>query len=483
MTSSPPPPKRPGKAEVRVRVSLSAVSAADDVVEIPVDELKTLLTLVNYADGSALSGWTIEYGALAVSSTKAVQEIDFWITGGNPCDPEAYAAASILPPGAAKPIQTRPGPGHTFDSNVRLPSSVNPLWQVTTLKLAKVSSSDKVYVNGLAQIKVKIEYAITDLITHKPAELTAAELKSLTIGFYDGMDALPIDIGPKWVTSLGVDEDYNAKYYKGYLPYPDGSKRDAGERIEPPPSPQASRFCYFYVACYGNLYESVTLCARVQCRDGWIYASNGTSIDPCGAEHDSGFESSLPIYGVKPEVGKISQFPWVRDVLVGDDHGIEAHGKGVNPESTVGGDEGGTRKPRVTNPVSVHRYTLSFIDKWGNEVGIRFVELEPKGMIQWHDKGTGDFRACFTGYAVPDSKELLWNTAVPVGDTPLPTLPSSEETKAAIVLVGRQDILYQDGKPNGPCTVKATDSYGNTTTLHVKFAGTIGDGRWELVLY
>jgi hypothetical protein len=107
-------------------------------------------------------------------------------------------------------------------------------------------------------------------------------------------------------------------------------------------------------------------------------------------------------------------------------------------------------------------------------------------MIQWHDRGTGNLNACFTGYAVPGSTELIWNDVgeVPVGEElPLPTLPSADTTKAVIVLVGRRDIAYQPGAPNGPLALHTTDAYGNGNTLHVRFDSEYGDGRWKLVLY
>lgn len=334
------------------------------------------------------------------------------------------------------------------------------IWQISTFKLENVSSSDRIYVNGLQQIKLKIELAFTDLTTGKPGVLTPAELASLTVAFADEGTPLPADDGvnTQWVTSKGVPGSGDVTYDKGYLPYPGGSQQ-AGDGD---PSPHASTFAYFYIACNGLPAQSVKLCAYVRCSDGWIYRTNGTNSDPEGGEY-SGKDSTVKVQGMVQEVGAIEQYRWTRDVLSGDDNGIDAGGK-------------------VTNPDSVHRYSISFVDKGGNEVGLRLLTVEPAGMIQWHDKVAGEHRACYTGWAPPGSTDLQWNSEVPTGVTPKPTLPSADTRKGVIVLVGRQNIPYTDGKPNGPCKLSTTDAYGNTNTFSVKFATVTGEGRWKLIL-
>jgi hypothetical protein len=245
---------------------------------------------------------------------------------------------------------------------------------------------------------------------------------------------------------------------KGYLPYSGGSR----QANDDDPSPHASTFAYFYIACNGLPAQSVELCAYVQCSDGWIYRTNGTDSDPGGGEHPGKY-STVKVQGMVQEVGTIEQYKWTRDVLSGDDNGIDV---GV----------------RVTNPDSVHRYSLSFVDKFGNEVGIRRLTVEPAGMIQWHDKVAGEHRACYTGWASPGSTDLQWNSEVPTGVTSAPTLDSADARKGVIVLVGRQNIPYTNGMPNGPCKLSTTDWYGNKNTLSVKFAAGIGEGRWKLIL-
>lgn len=468
---SVPPPSRPGKVEVRVRVALTAANASGDTVTIPDDELKALLTIVNYDDGLSLPGWSIEYDTKTASSTGVTQQsIDFWITGTNPCAPLAHAAASILPPGASAPIQTRPGSSEgSFDSSVELPTLSNPLWEITTFELERISASDMVYVNGLQQIKLKAELAFTDLTTGNPGKPTAEELASLTVAFKDGGLALPADNGstPGWVTSPGVASSSDTTYDKGYLPYP-GSNRPATADHS---SPRASTFAYFYVTCRGGPIQKETLCAYVKCRDGWVYRTNGTNTDPCGNEYSGNSDSTVAVQGMAKEVGDIDRYPWVRDVLSGDDDGID---RSVESAEEV--------DPDVINPDSVHRYSLSFKDKFDNEVGIRSLTVEPAGMIQWHDKVAGEHRACYTGYAAPNSTDLQWNPNVPTGSLPKPYLPSVDERKGVVVLVGRQDIAFASGKPAGPCKLSTTDWYGNTNTLSVRFESTIGDGRWKLVL-
>jgi hypothetical protein len=462
---SPHPPTRPGKAELRARVELQAVDETGTAVPIPVEDVKSLLTLVDYGDGSVLADWRIEYGDL-VGVAPGRQSIDFWITTSKPCGPEVRAAASILPPGQSVPIQTRPASGHGFDSQVDLGAVVtNPFWEITTFKLERVSTSDRVFVNGLQQIKLKVELAFTDNMTGKPGVPTPEELASLTIAFADEGTPLPIDDDVSgatwWVTSPGVASANDTTYDKGYLPHPFIAKVVTPAVRQAVASPRASLFHYFYIACRGTPAQTVQLCAFVKCRDGWIYRTNGTNTDPCGDSYSGNADMQVDVRGENPGSGTVEQYTWVRDVLYGDDGGIEN---------------------KVVNPESVHRYSLSFVDHGQEEVGLRAVVVEPKGMIQWKDKVAQEREACFTGYAVPGSTDVTWNSVIPTGSKPLPVLPSADSRKAAIVLVGRNDIPYQSGMPNGPLTLKTTDWYGNTNTLQVKFDGVIGDARWKLVL-
>lgn len=466
-----------GEIRTRVRVTLSAWNSAGDFTTIPDSELGTILTLVDYDSGSALPGaWTIEHATDRAGHDERLrpgikvdeqQSFDFWVTSTDPCPPSVNVAASILPPGGADPIQTRPGHSGSgpvsFDSHVAITTVVAPVWEITTFKLSRVSASDKAYTNGLQQIKFKIELAFTDKVTNKPGVPTAAELASLTIAFADGGNPLPVDTGATkkgWVVSPGVANAEDATYDKGYLVHPDTSIPDAASPGTAD-SPLASTFRYFYISNRGGSAQSVSLCAFVKCDDGWTYLTNGKMFDNCGGEHVAGHHSLKDVRGVTPEVGTIERYPWVRDILSGDEGGSE---------------------PR-NNPDSVHRYTLSFVDTMGNVAGIRSMAVAPEGMIQWHDKVSGEYRACFTGYAQPGSTNLVWDGSVPVGSTPLPTLPSADVKQGVVVLVGRQDIAYASGKPNGPLTLATTDWYGNTNTLKVRFDSAMGDGRWKLVLY
>lgn len=473
---SPPPPTRPGKAELRARVVLQALNEGGDTVQLEGEELKALLTLVNYDDGATLPDWSIEYDSPLSDGTQ--QSIDFWIATSKPCGPTVRAGVSILPPGESVPIQTRPASGHGFDSYVDLSSVVmNPLWYITTFVLSRESSSDRVYVNGLQQIKLKVELAFTDLATGKPGVPTPEELESLTIAMGD--DGVPLPLDPDfssgtsseemadeplwWVTSPGDPSAGSITYDKGYDPYPGVSRAAEGYLRNAETAPRASVFRYFQIACRRSPAQKVQLCAFVACRDGWTYRTNGVDTDPCGGTH-AGKDSQIEVLGLMPEIAALDRFPWVRDVLSGDDDGVEASEK-------------------VFNPDSVHRYSLSYIDPSNKVIGIRSVEVEPAGMIQWHDKVAGEARACFTGYASPGSTTIQWSPVIPVGATPLPSLPSTDARKAVVVLVGRQDIPFQSGKPNGPCILKTTDWYGNSNTLQVRFDSQWGDGRWKLVLY
>lgn len=344
---------------------------------------------------------------------------------------------------------------------------VEPAWEITTFKLIRVSASDKAYTNGVQQIKFKIELAFNDKLTGRPGVPTETELDSLTIAFADESRRLPPDTGSAtgWVTSPGVASAEDITYDKGYLSHPGTAARPDAGHPGLSSSPQASVFRYFYVANRGGAAQRLSLCAYVECDDGWKYLTNGKRFDDEGFEHVADHDSREDVVGVTPEAWSIDSYPWERDILSGDEGGSES------------------RSHPDYNPDSVHRYTLSFKDPRGIVIGIRSMVVSPKGMIQWHDKVQGEYRACFTGYAQPGSTELIWDSAVPVGPTALPTLSSADQKQAVIVLVGRQDIAYENGKPNGPLTLTTTDWYGNTNTLKVRFKSTIGEGRWTLVLY
>lgn len=345
--------------------------------------------------------------------------------------------------------------------------TTEPVWEITTFKLVRVSASDKAYTNGVQQIKFKVELAFNDKLTGKPGVPTETELASLTIAFTDESRRLPPDTGTAtgWMTSPGVASAEDTTYDKGYLAHPAGTGHLKAAYPGPASSPHSSVFRYFHVANRGGAAQRMSLCAYVECDDGWKYLTNGKRFDDEGVEHVADHDSREDVEGVTPETWAIDSYPWERDILSGDEGGSES------------------RSQPDYNPDSVHRYTLSFRDPRGIVIGIRSMVVSPGGMIQWHDKVQGEHRACFTGYAQPGSTRLIWDGAVPVGMTALPTLPSADEKQGVIVLVGRQNIAYESGKPNGPLTLTTTDWYGNTNTLKVRFKGTLGEGRWTLVLY
>ena len=336
---------------------------------------------------------------------------------------------------------------------------VDPLWTVSTFKTRRVSSSDSVYINGLQQIKVEVELLILDGET--PVTLSPTERASVTIALYNTGTPLPPDgngdAPTGWAVSPAVENPFDDTHSNGYLDYPGG--------LLPEMSPRAVGSHYFYVflVCRTGVAQKVNFCATIQCDDGWIYRTNGIDTDNCGEDHDAGAIAGTPleVESKEPDTYPIEHYPFIRKVISG------APG----------------------NPAFVHHYLLSFIDGRSREVGLRKLELAPKGMIQWHSNvPDGEFRASFTGYAEPDSTQLHWNDPehVPVGASPLPALDASviSKTKGIVVLVGRDDIRYQSGRDyaQGPCNVTAVDAYGNTVSLSVAFKDKTSEGRLELVL-
>ena len=138
-----------GRQQIRVRVLLSPRDANGAYVAVPVDELRGMLTLVDYNTGYALPvGWNVQttknefgYDASVISSAPGKSEtdysphdnrafpgvlandtvsVDLYVTTDRP-NSAIRVAASITPPGALDAVQTRPGAaGNQFDSSVNI---------------------------------------------------------------------------------------------------------------------------------------------------------------------------------------------------------------------------------------------------------------------------------------------------------------------------------------------------------------------------
>jgi hypothetical protein len=134
------------------------------------------------------------------------------------------------------------------------------------------------------------------------------------------------------------------------------------------------------------------------------------------------------------------------------------------------------------DPLSVHRYRISLVDKTGAALGIKEAVMTPPGMIQWEDLGTGNQNACYVGYAAPGEDVIAWNETIATGALPKPGLASPDETRVSVMLVGRHDIEEAEAASNGPCILHTTDFYGNPDTLRIKFSPDRGKGRWQLML-
>jgi hypothetical protein len=141
-----------GLQQVPLRVILSPRNANGEFVAVPVDELRTMLNLVDYHTGAALpGGWWVRsspneytYAEWAISNAPDKSSDDYVSHKSHPDDrarsgvlaPDQIAfdvyvattnvvslriAASITPPGTWTPIETRPGAsGSQFDSSVNI---------------------------------------------------------------------------------------------------------------------------------------------------------------------------------------------------------------------------------------------------------------------------------------------------------------------------------------------------------------------------
>lgn len=474
----------PGQIRTRLRVSLAAWDANGAAVTIPDAELEKILTLVDHEKGLPLSSeWEGTHATEPPEGAeeqrdaggRALQTFDFWVTARVACPAATRLAASIYPPDGVPPIQTRPGysDGDTqFDSWVDLKTRRDRLWEISKLDLIRESASDKVFGNGLQQIRFKVELAFKDNLTGEPG-VPDDTLDTIGIALFE--EGSPLPVGPAssgWSSTPGVASSADLTYFNGYDSYPDSvavHAVDAG-------SPRASSFRYFYVAYQGDQALKVKLCAYVKCRDGWLYTGNDKAVDECGHEEVGYAGRSEEVASVAPEEPTIAQFPWEFDTLPGGNGSVDTP---------------------PTNPETVRRYTLSYTDKKGNQAGLRYLQIAPEfplppeppagkyrsAMIEWHDQVPGEHRACFTGYAPPGSTTVVWDETLPNGaPVPLPTFPSANKRAAVVLLVGRQNIPFRSGMQKGPLILTTTDWYGTTTTLRLAFEGSHGDGRWKLVL-
>jgi hypothetical protein len=146
-----------GRQQVRIRVVLSPRNVDGEFVPVPVDELKSIVNLVDYDTGKLLpDGWTVHwqdneytYADWAISNAPGKSFNDYASHDNRPNENRLRGrsqsgdlavdqiaveyfvttehveslriAASVTPPGAAQPIDTRPGSsGNTFDSSVNI---------------------------------------------------------------------------------------------------------------------------------------------------------------------------------------------------------------------------------------------------------------------------------------------------------------------------------------------------------------------------
>jgi hypothetical protein len=176
-----------GRQQVRIRVVLSPRNVDGEFVPVPVDELKSIVNLVDYDTGHLLpDGWTVHwqaneytYADWAISNAPGKSSNDYASHDNRPNENRLRGrsqsgdlavdqiaveyfvttehaqslriAASVAPPGAAQPIDTRPGSsGNTFDSSVNIdgrPPLNLPAESFVSREVGIISNSQRAVTN------------------------------------------------------------------------------------------------------------------------------------------------------------------------------------------------------------------------------------------------------------------------------------------------------------------------------------------------
>lgn len=329
-----------------------------------------------------------------------------------------------------------------------------------TFELSVASGPSALYANGNQQLLFKLKASKRDS-TGATVSLSQKEIESLRIALdtytYDkskpgdlNQDILKMNMHSNlghygiWVASLESN---------GFEFYPSSTNEylDEASVAERAKNPQANEY-FIYVSCLEKETPVVSLCAFIECDDGYIYCTNKKKwAITDGKESNTAFDYKLDVSVLTP--------PQLAEENIT-----------VNPE----GSESEDGFYDIAYPFKITYPNNSVVAQ-------KSISVTPAGMIQWEYPDPGVYQASYTGYAPPKATAYIFDPSIPTGPQTVP-IPKKRDSQAALVLVSRNTIAYEPGHSRGPCIIAITDVYGNTHNLICQFLSSTGKGRDQLVI-
>lgn len=330
---------------------------------------------------------------------------------------------------------------------------------LTAFEPTVVSGGTRLYNNGLQQVAVQILLRPTLEMEFNP--LTVGELRSVRLVDYN--------------TEEELSKDWAIAYKPGgytYFPEPGHATSPAAPASDDdewdPPAPVNGRYVFtLYISTTATAGISRKFALAITRNDGLVAVTNGKQQPPT-----EGLDESVTLLAVKSPTYHIDNYTFEKNIV--RETPFPCDGDRLR-------EDGGT-------PVFVAYYYLGVVGNDGVPIGLKTMEVESAGMIQWHDKVPGETYASYTGYGAPNSTDAIYNTEIVLGANHTPEKVISEpiEDKGTIILAGDVNIPFHQGSAinhAGPCQITAIDEYGNTHALKVRFKDSTQNGRFDLILF
>lgn len=323
-----------------------------------------------------------------------------------------------------------------------------------------VSGGTRLYNNGRQQVAVQIILKAT--LAGENATFSTTELRSVRLVDYN--------------TEQELTDDWAIAYKPGgYAYYPEPghaastSARTSDDDEWVPPEPINGRYIF-------TLYFSTTAAAGISRKfalaitrdgDGFVAITNGRRDGP-----NNELDEDVPLLPVKSPTYHIENYTFEKNIV----------------RETPFACDGDRRREDGGTPIFVAYYYLGVVGNDGVPIGLKEMEVEPPGMVQWNDKTHDETFASYTGYGAPDNPDAIYNDKIILGDKHHPEEVISQpiKDKGTIILAGHVNIpFHQDSANNqaGPCQITAIDEYGNSHSLKVRFKDSTQNGRFDLVLF
>ncbi|WP_413625869.1 hypothetical protein [Luteibacter sp. Lutesp34] len=311
-------------------------------------------------------------------------------------------------------------------------------WAINGVEIVLVQA--RVYHNGLQQARIRLRVQPT--LNGQTVRLSDTERQNIALFDYDASDQhIPFS-------------DDGSTNYRGWS----AQRTDRGYTYHPgvrsddvTPAQGPGEWLDFYVSAdqsAGN--RSIRLSFTIYGDNGSTWSTTGYMTPPGGGSPEYyaylDLRENIEVTADPPALYSADNFQLDRRSIIG-----------------IGRTEAA---PLFNDIVAV-----SIVAAGGRHVGIRDMRCTPAGMIHWINNLPDTSNPCFTGYARPGETTIYWNSDVPVGSQPLPTLSSPETSRGVFVLCGRIDIRRGNyfNPPQGPLAVIITDEYGTTQNRQIIF--------------